>query len=778
MIGAYKLLILTGIFIHVLGCVCFYFGFLPSNASASKTFSDRKHVHNVPAKYTHLVVMVIDALRTDFVFGEGRWSSYMAFTRKKIFHNKTYSYQARTKPPTVTMPRIKAFTSGSISGFSDIFLNIASPEFKEDNFVTQMHKAGMKMLFFGDETWLKLFPNQFERFDGTNSFFVTDYTEVDDNITRHIEKEFKQTDWNVTVMHYLGLDHIGHLAGPSSPLVGPKLIEMDRIIELIFNKLVYRDKNLGTRSLLLICGDHGMSDAGSHGGSSLQEILTPAIFIDTKAGVHFTNKTIEQVDLASNLAVLFGLQVPLSSVGRPIPLLDTLYSKKELVKINQHFACQLHSMAEDIVSETLLSQLLALCHGNTHSAEEILRLTTEHLQSLSPEYKIELMVTGICLMILGSFTLFYILLAAMPATNSSLKLIDVNKEGETASLKNKMAVQVVNIYQIVWVCLFLVSMFSSSFIEEEHYIWYYFVTSFFVLLLLLTKRSESAVLLLLLTLLRVARAWNRTGVKWIGLTDLSDWFLERNINYFVFVYMTLYVTVYGFYMYKERWSGKIALTSAFLLLTVQKLCSNDRFEALPKDSVTALYLSRLVYLNVGVMALLYQLSYVQQLKSVVVVLNMLLLRWENIPWFCTIIFIELVIIQKCLKWQTCISSEYQVFWLFHSMSKFTYFSQGNSNSLTTVDISTGIIGFDEYYPVAANLITLFATYGGEWFWFASFHDFVHSTGITSDMTTRIAVVSVLFQSIEGSIFCLLIYIERYHLFIWSVFSPRDRKSVV
>lgn len=307
-------------------------------------------------------------------------------------------------------------------------------------------------------------------------------------------------------------------------------------------------------------------------------------------------------------------------------------------------------MAEDIVSETLLSQLLALCHGNTHSAEEILRLTTEHLQSLSPEYKIELMVTGICLMILGSFTLFYILLAAMPATNSSLKLIDVNKEGETASLKNKMAVQVVNIYQIVWVCLFLVSMFSSSFIEEEHYIWYYFVTSFFVLLLLLTKRSESAVLLLLLTLLRVARAWNRTGVKWIGLTDLSDWFLERNINYFVFVYMTLYVTVYGFYMYKERWSGKIALTSAFLLLTVQKLCSNDRFEALPKDSVTALYLSRLVYLNVGVMALLYQLSYVQQLKSVVVVLNMLLLRWENIPWFCTIIFIELVIIQKCLKW--------------------------------------------------------------------------------------------------------------------------------
>lgn len=128
---------------------------------------------------------------------------------------------------------------------------------------------------------------------------------MDDNITRHIEKEFKQTDWNVTVMHYLGLDHIGHLAGPSSPFVGPKLIEMDRIIELIFNKLVYRDKNLGTRSLLLICGDHGMSDAGSHGGSSLQEILTPAIFIDTKAGIQFNKNHMEGVYLLILLFALF-----------------------------------------------------------------------------------------------------------------------------------------------------------------------------------------------------------------------------------------------------------------------------------------------------------------------------------------------------------------------------------------------------------------------------------------------------------------------------------------
>ena len=34
------------------------------------------------------------------------------------------------------------------------------------------------MIFFGDNTWLKLFPNSFTRYDGTSSFFVNDYTEV------------------------------------------------------------------------------------------------------------------------------------------------------------------------------------------------------------------------------------------------------------------------------------------------------------------------------------------------------------------------------------------------------------------------------------------------------------------------------------------------------------------------------------------------------------------------------------------------------------------------
>ncbi len=60
---------------------------------------------------------------------------------------------------------------------------------------------------------------------------------MDNNVTRHLDKELEAADFDLMVLHYLGLDHIGHLAGPFSPLIGPKLQEMDNVIKNIYQKL-------------------------------------------------------------------------------------------------------------------------------------------------------------------------------------------------------------------------------------------------------------------------------------------------------------------------------------------------------------------------------------------------------------------------------------------------------------------------------------------------------------------------------------------------------------
>ena len=56
--------------------------------------------------------------------------------------------------------------------------NIDSELLQEDNLISQMKFANKKIVFYGDDTWMRLFPEHFERTDGTTSFFVTDYTEV------------------------------------------------------------------------------------------------------------------------------------------------------------------------------------------------------------------------------------------------------------------------------------------------------------------------------------------------------------------------------------------------------------------------------------------------------------------------------------------------------------------------------------------------------------------------------------------------------------------------
>lgn len=69
-------------------------------------------------------------------------------------------------------------TTGTVPNFVDVALNLGSSKILEDNLLLQAKHHDMKLIFYGDETWLKLFPNVFTRSEGTTSFFVSDFTEV------------------------------------------------------------------------------------------------------------------------------------------------------------------------------------------------------------------------------------------------------------------------------------------------------------------------------------------------------------------------------------------------------------------------------------------------------------------------------------------------------------------------------------------------------------------------------------------------------------------------
>ncbi|KPM37603.1 hypothetical protein AK830_g8950 [Neonectria ditissima] len=170
-----------------------------------------------PAPFDRLIFMVVDALRSDFVYSE---DSGFQYVQSLIRDGSALPFTANARSPTVTMPRIKSMTTGSIPSFVDLILNFdegdtSSTLAAQDTWLAQIKAKDMgKLVMYGDDTWLKLFPNTFDRQDGTTSFFVADFTEVDHNVTRNIAGELENTDWGLMVLHYLGLDHIGHKAGP------------------------------------------------------------------------------------------------------------------------------------------------------------------------------------------------------------------------------------------------------------------------------------------------------------------------------------------------------------------------------------------------------------------------------------------------------------------------------------------------------------------------------------------------------------------------------------
>lgn len=81
--------------------------------------------------------------------------------------------------PTVTMPRLKSITTGTISNFIDIVLNLGHISKLDDSILHRLAEKNKKSVFAGDRTWIQLFPSEFLRTVVNNdSFFVNDFYEV------------------------------------------------------------------------------------------------------------------------------------------------------------------------------------------------------------------------------------------------------------------------------------------------------------------------------------------------------------------------------------------------------------------------------------------------------------------------------------------------------------------------------------------------------------------------------------------------------------------------
>ncbi|XP_014276007.1 GPI ethanolamine phosphate transferase 2 [Halyomorpha halys] len=592
--------------LQILALVAFLLGFFPvktlpnRNASHEDLPSTIKDMRVSPRNLYHrhinrLILLVIDGMRFDFINGEGTEEN-MPFVSSIINKSDNCLLKVRVETPTVTMPRIKALMTGNIPSFLDIIRNFKTNEVTEDNILRQASKNGFSPVFYGDETWVNLFPHEFIRKEITTSFYVNDFFEVDDNVTRNLKKELTRADWDIMILHYLGLDHIGHVEGPKSMHIKPKLNEMDNVISLIFKDFIQTGINGSDMgNVLIVCGDHGMHDSGGHGGSSLPEVLVPFFLVNHYCGSDMRNEELSQIDITPLISVLLGLPIPAANLGKldyrllkkmePLSKLYAMYySTRSLKKIFEDYHFNIHSYPEALKNLQEADNLFELFiqNGPESTIEnkslyhyfEVQKVMSDKMSQLNINFDFYLMFISSILLI----QIWWILLKGcrlvfnMPRISISLfslaflgifKLFLCNiSPGSSFLCSNDITSQILpvllttifsfnilllpprtRIFMVSFdveppllflILLHLLSYTSSSYIEEEHQFWYFFLTTLF-LYIIISNAAYSCIIPLLVH--RFLRKLNQTGNKWAFIPDIGDWLNEEN-------HMTLLLIVY------------------------------------------------------------------------------------------------------------------------------------------------------------------------------------------------------------------------------------------
>lgn len=572
-------------------------------------------------------------------------------------------------------------------------------------------------------------------------------------------------DWKL--LHFSGLDHIGHVYGPFHSLIPIKLKEMDDIIFKIYQILSSKYQN----TLLVITSDHGMRDSGGHGGSSLGETRVPLFLI----GPQCNNGALQQSDVPVNLAVLLGLQIPSTAIGKANPELFgyTLEKKLYVLRYNLLLLKQksdLCDQAFDIASQLHVNYLENHLEINALKAIEIynscLQKLSQNLMHSSVQQNAILLVVGILTIgnvvisfILSVFfenshksKLNYILLLIIPilcffqsfATvliSILLILILKNILLINSKLKN-VSVFVLIIQPLIFI--------SSSFVEEEHQIWYFICSTLIIFQIIYHIYHGNVKFCLYCVLLsvnfRIIRILNSTGDQWANYPDLSDWFIKPD-NY---VYYLIFFVISLCYLYfsmncidistkKHNLYNFIGLLFIFMYKVTESIV-----------------LAQLCWLLIFCYYILFRKN---QKIICWILIAALLLKPYNIILLPFCIFSH-SLIKKVTK-----NTELLVLWHI-CLGNCLFFAQGHSNSLASVDVSVGYVGLQTYQPLIVIVQVLLHTY--------LFPILCHSLVLRNNQNNEENIWNVLFlyRYSTYTVIGIVTFLLRQHLFIWSVFAPK------
>ena len=420
-------------------------------------------------------------------------------------------------------------------------------------------------------------------------------------MTRHLPAELQKSDWNALIMHYLGLDHIGHKTGPQGPAMLPKQREMDDIVRMIFEAVQTVDHLKDT--LVVLVGDHGMNAGGNHGGSGPGETEPALVFASPKFigltsrscptlpkdGTEFEfYRKVQQSDVVPTIASLLGFPVPKNSLGvvleevagnllgeaawvqflrrnarQVLVILEaSMGREKWLAAVDKHSRkkvnCQ--TLTDD---EEEMACLWAIADGTKGGSKEqsalsdFLYKAQDALSSTASSYDVPRMVIGI----------------AVASASLLLAILSFPVHWPPSLAGNAITVTTL---------LYCVMMFATSYVEEEQHFWYWVAPAWLTLIAARSLQQghrlpsldgwspPSALLVVpILACHRLMVRWNQTGQKHAGEADIVHGFFPSHHVIMWLLVLATYLVV-GVQLARTSFSGSIIgegdLALAFVMI--------------------------------------------------------------------------------------------------------------------------------------------------------------------------------------------------------------------
>ncbi|XP_077332019.1 GPI ethanolamine phosphate transferase 2, catalytic subunit [Lithobates pipiens] len=302
---------------------------------------------------------------------------------------------------------------------------------------------------------------------------------------------------------------------------------------------------------------------------------------------------------------------------------------------------------------------------------------------------------------------------------------------------------------------------------------------------------------LILICCRLLRPLNQTGVQWIHRPDFGHWLTssehKAELSFLVAVCLIMiFVLIQG----KCSVVSKVALLFGLLGVYSYRAAIGHvlyPWQQSTKEITKGITEARFVYIFVlgilitGIKDLLtsHFLNADSKAKAVglweiysgLILLAALLFRPHNLAVLVFCLLIQLIFtmfIWKLLKYDAA-----EITIMHYWFGQAFFFFQGNSNTISTVDISAGFVGLDNYVEYPAIFLTIFVTYSGPLLW--TMHMLYYLSAETNWNSTAVAhgcYCYAIIRSLPVTVYILLVTALRYHLFIWSVFSPKLLYEVI